>query len=109
MTGGRLEPRVRGLLNTEALYAGYLPRQEADIRTFRRDEMASLPTDIAYTAIGGLSTELCEKLARIQPKSLGAASRIQGMTPAALAALSAHVRGAQHDRARNAERPARFT
>ena len=47
---------------------------------------------MAYGGIGGLSAELTAKLAQLQPESLGAASRIQGMTPAALAAIAAHVR-----------------
>ncbi len=96
-----LPPRIRGLLDTEALYAGYLPRQDADVRAFRREEDASLPDAMDYDAIGGLSTELREKLHKIRPASLGAAGRIQGMTPAALATLSAHIRrqgGARADR-----------
>ena len=85
-------PRARALLQTEALYAGYLPRQSADIRSFRRDEAAGLHATLDYTKIGGLSGEMVEKLSQIMPESLGAAARIQGMTPAALAALSAHLR-----------------
>ncbi len=77
---------------TEALYAGYLRRQDAEIRAFRREEGAMLPTALDYADIGGLSAELREKLNAIRPASLGAASRIQGMTPAALAALLPHVR-----------------
>ncbi|MCW3473648.1 tRNA uridine-5-carboxymethylaminomethyl(34) synthesis enzyme MnmG [Limobrevibacterium gyesilva] len=87
-----LAPRIRSLLETEALYAGYLHRQEADIRAFRRDEAAALSADLDYRQIGGLSTELREKLSHVRPASLGAAARIQGMTPAALAALAAHIR-----------------
>ena len=87
-----LSPRVRSLLETEALYAGYLPRQSADIRSFRRDEAAGLDPSLDYATVGGLSGELAEKLARIMPASLGAAARIEGMTPAALTALSAHRR-----------------
>jgi tRNA uridine 5-carboxymethylaminomethyl modification enzyme len=98
-----LSPRIRGLVETEALYAGYLHRQEADIRAFRRDEMASLDADLDYRQIGGLSTELREKLAQVRPASLGAAARIQGMTPAALGALTSHLRK------RQAAPAARFT
>ena len=83
--------RVRSLLETQALYAGYLHRQDADIRAFRREEAAILQTDFDYRRIGGLSTELREKLTAARPASLGAASRIQGMTPAALAALATHL------------------
>ena len=84
--------RARLEVATEALYAGYLRRQEAEIRAFRREEMAALAPELDYAAIGGLSAELREKLNSVRPASLGAASRIQGMTPAALAALLAHVR-----------------
>ncbi len=90
-----LAPRIRSLLETEALYAGYLHRQDADIRAFRREEMAGLDADLDYGLIGGLSTELREKLAQVRPASLGAAARIQGMTPAALGALASHLRKRQ--------------
>ncbi len=87
-----LPPRVRAHLEVESLYAGYLPRQEADIRAFRREESLPLAIDVDYTRIGGLSAEICEKLQAARPASLGAAARLQGMTPAALAALMAYLR-----------------
>jgi tRNA uridine 5-carboxymethylaminomethyl modification enzyme len=87
-----LPPRIRNLLQTEALYAGYLHRQEADVRAFRREEQMALGDQVDFAKIGGLSAEIQEKLMRIRPASLGAAARIQGMTPAALAALAAHMR-----------------
>jgi tRNA uridine 5-carboxymethylaminomethyl modification enzyme len=83
--------RALNQLQTEVRYDGYLPRQEADIRAFRREETVALH-DVAFQQVGGLSAELTTKLMQSQPASLGAASRIQGMTPAALAAISAHVR-----------------
>jgi tRNA uridine 5-carboxymethylaminomethyl modification enzyme len=86
-----LPERVLGQLRTEVRYDGYLPRQQADIRAFLRDEMVALD-GIVFKEIGGLSAELTAKLVQLQPGSLGAASRIQGMTPAALAAIAAHVR-----------------
>lgn len=89
-----LPARVAEQLRTEALYAGYLPRQEADIRSYRREEAVELGL-VDYAAIGGLSTELRDKLGATQPASLGAAARIQGMTPAAMGALVAHVRRRQ--------------
>jgi len=79
-------------LEIEARYIGYLDRQEADIRAYRRDEELSLPTDLDYRAVGSLSTEIREKLARARPETLGAAGRIPGITPAALTALLRHVR-----------------
>ena len=86
-----LPPRALSQLQTEVRYDGYLPRQQADIRAFQREEAVDLH-GIAFDTIGGLSAELTAKLTRSQPGSLGAASRIQGMTPAALAAIAAHVR-----------------
>ncbi len=86
-----LPRRVRGQLYAAACYAGYLQRQEADVRSFRRDEAVSL-AGLSPEAVGGLSAELRETLARAQPATLGAASRLQGMTPAALAILAAHAR-----------------
>jgi tRNA uridine 5-carboxymethylaminomethyl modification enzyme len=88
---GALTARVRDQLQTEARYAGYLPRQEADIRRFQREEEIGLG-GMSFDEVGGLSRELREKLTAIQPMSLGVASRIEGMTPAALAAVGAHVR-----------------
>jgi tRNA uridine 5-carboxymethylaminomethyl modification enzyme len=87
-----LAPRVRGLLETDALYVGYLHRQETDMRAFRREEQAAFAADLDFGEIGGLSAELREKLALVRPASLGAASRIQGMTPAALAAVAAYAK-----------------
>ncbi|MBV9653446.1 MAG: tRNA uridine-5-carboxymethylaminomethyl(34) synthesis enzyme MnmG [Acetobacteraceae bacterium] len=86
-----LPGRVRGQLYAASCYAGYLRRQEADVRSFRRDEAVSL-AGLRPETIGGLSTELREKLSHTLPATLGAASRIQGMTPAALATLAAHAR-----------------
>jgi tRNA uridine 5-carboxymethylaminomethyl modification enzyme len=86
-----LPPRVLTQVQADALYSGYLHRQAAEIRAFRREEEVSL-AGVHFEVIGGLSTEIREKLVRHRPASLGAASRLQGMTPAALAALAAHVR-----------------
>ena len=83
--------RALSQLQTEVRYDGYLPRQIADIRSSQREEAVELH-GVAFEEIGGLSAELTAKLMHSQPGSLGAASRIQGMTPAALAAISAHVR-----------------
>ena len=76
----------------EGHYAGYLARQEADIAAYRRDEALVLPADLDYRQIGGLSTEIRDLLARHQPRSLGQAARISGVTPAALMALLRHVK-----------------
>ena len=82
----------------EARYAGYMDRQTADIRAFRRDEALRLPDDLDIDAVGGLSNEVRQKLKAGRPTTLGAAARIPGVTPAALTALLRHVR-----RERNAD------
>jgi tRNA uridine 5-carboxymethylaminomethyl modification enzyme len=79
-------------LEIDAQYAGYLDRQEADIIAFRRDETLRLPADVDYAAIAGLSTEARVKLENIRPATLGQAARIDGVTPAALTLVLAHVR-----------------
>jgi tRNA uridine 5-carboxymethylaminomethyl modification enzyme len=83
---------IREQLEIDAQYAGYLDRQDADILAFRRDEERALPADIDYSAVIGLSNELRQKLSRIRPATLGQAARIDGMTPAALTLVLAHVR-----------------
>jgi tRNA uridine 5-carboxymethylaminomethyl modification enzyme len=86
-----LDARVFAQLSADARYHGYLQRQHADIRRFRHEE--ALPLDgIAFGRVGGLSAELRQKLEAQRPASIGAASRIQGMTPAALASLLAAAR-----------------
>jgi tRNA uridine 5-carboxymethylaminomethyl modification enzyme len=87
-----MEPEIAEQLETEALYTGYLERQEADIRSFKRDESLVLAPDLDFHAIAGLSNEVRSKLDRSRPATLGAAARISGITPAALTALLGHVR-----------------
>jgi tRNA uridine 5-carboxymethylaminomethyl modification enzyme len=83
---------AREQVEIEAAYLGYLDRQEADIALFRRDENLTLPADLDYGALGGLSNEAREKLMAVRPATLGQAARIEGVTPGALTALLAHVR-----------------
>ena len=83
---------AREALEADALYSGYLARQEADIVALRRDEGLTLPASVDYAAIPSLSAELRQKLQRVRPASLGQAARIDGMTPAALTAILGHVR-----------------
>jgi tRNA uridine 5-carboxymethylaminomethyl modification enzyme len=79
-------------IEIEARYRGYVERQDADIKAFRKDEAMALPANIDYSDVGGLSTEVRTKLAKARPATLGAAARIPGVTPAALTALLRHVR-----------------
>lgn len=85
-------PEVREQIENDAHYHGYLDRQEADIRSFRKDEGIEVPSTLDYRSLSGLSNELAEKLERLRPISLGQASRIDGMTPAALTLLLAAIK-----------------
>lgn len=89
-----LAPEIVEQVEIDALYRGYLTRQEADIIAFRKDESLRLPPDLDYDAVGGLSTEMRERLKKAQPTTLGQAGRVAGVTPAALTALLIHVRRA---------------
>jgi tRNA uridine 5-carboxymethylaminomethyl modification enzyme len=73
-------------------YEGYVNRQLEIVERFQRMEHVRLPNDIDYSLISGLSREVCEKLSRIRPRSLGQASRISGITPAAISLLSYYIR-----------------
>ncbi|MBV8408340.1 MAG: tRNA uridine-5-carboxymethylaminomethyl(34) synthesis enzyme MnmG [Alphaproteobacteria bacterium] len=81
-------------LAIDARYEGYLARQRRDIAAYRRDEALALPPDLDYGAIGSLSNEVRQKLQAHRPTTLGQASRISGVTPAALVALLKFVRRA---------------
>jgi tRNA uridine 5-carboxymethylaminomethyl modification enzyme len=85
-------PDIAEQLEIDSQYAGYLDRQEADILAFRKDEALTLPESLDYRAIPGLSTEAASKLGRIRPATLGQAARIDGVTPAAVTLVLAHVR-----------------
>jgi len=101
MSVSRLSQLISGLpamradvaeqLEIEARYTGYLGRQTADIKAFRKDEALHLPGSLDYGQIGGLSVEVRQKLSTARPATLGAAARIPGVTPAALVALLRHV------------------
>jgi len=90
-------PDVAEQLEIEARYRGYLDRQEADIRSFRRDESLALPASLDYDNVGSLSNEVRQKLKAVRPATIGAAGRISGVTPAALVALLRYVRKAELD------------
>jgi tRNA uridine 5-carboxymethylaminomethyl modification enzyme len=87
-----IEPEIASLLEIEGKYAGYVGRQEEDIRAFRKEEALQLPSDIDVDAIGSLSTEIKQKLKLVRPETLGAAARIPGMTPAAVISLLRYVK-----------------
>jgi len=79
-------------VETDAVYAVYLDRQAADIAALKKDEALRIPDQLDYAALAGLSNEIKQKLETIRPETLGQASRIDGMTPAALTLLLAHVK-----------------
>ncbi|MBT4888510.1 MAG: tRNA uridine-5-carboxymethylaminomethyl(34) synthesis enzyme MnmG [Rhodospirillales bacterium] len=88
----QLEGSIVRQLEIEGLYASYLARQDNDIAAFRRDESLSIPGDMVFKGIAGLSTEVSDKLTRSRPATLGAAARISGMTPAALTVLLTYIK-----------------
>ena len=79
-------------LEADALYAGYIDRQRSDIAAMKKEEQLRLPDSLDYGNMPSLSAELRQKLLRVRPATLGQASRIDGMTPAALAVVLSHVR-----------------
>jgi len=92
---GEFSASIAEQLEIDAQYAGYLERQDADILAFRRDEARALPAWLDYSAVTGLSNEVRQKLEAIRPLTLGQASRIEGVTAAALTLILAHVRGSR--------------
>ena len=87
-----IDASIAAQLEIDAQYAVYLERQDRDIARFRRDEALVLDEDANYAAVPGLSKEIQSRLAAIRPGTLGQASRLEGMTPAALAVLASQVR-----------------
>lgn len=89
---GTVSPEIIEQIEFDALYAGYMDRHEADILAYRKDEALLIPEDLDFSRIGSLSNEIVQKLEQARPKTLGAAGRIPGVTPAALVALLRHVK-----------------
>ena len=82
-----IDPDVSHQVETMAKYEGYIQRQQQMVEKFRHLEAWAIPTDMCYDGIAGLSTEVRHKLHQVRPVSLGQASRIAGITPAALSIL----------------------
>jgi tRNA uridine 5-carboxymethylaminomethyl modification enzyme len=89
-----LDAETRGQLKRDATYANYIERQARDVEMLRRDEAVRIPQDLDYASIEGLSNELKSKLISAPPETLAQASRLEGMTPAALALILVRVRRA---------------
>ena len=88
----QIDKKYHSQLETDQRYQGYLRRQQADIEAMRKDENVLIPDDIDFTKIGGLSSESQDLLVRYAPETLGQASRIPGLTPAALVAVLRYIR-----------------
>ncbi|MBB4086684.1 tRNA uridine-5-carboxymethylaminomethyl(34) synthesis enzyme MnmG [Sphingomonas carotinifaciens] len=87
-----VEPAVVAETLEDARYAPYVERQVEEVARLRADEAIMLPSDLAYATVPGLSQEMIDRLSLAQPASLAAASRIRGITPAALSAVLLHAR-----------------
>lgn len=94
----RISPEIAAQLAKDALYSNYIDRQQRDIDAVKRDEAQIIPADFSYDLIDGLSNELKLKLSAACPSSIAQASRVEGMTPAALTLLLAKLRQAKRER-----------
>ncbi|MEW8049158.1 MAG: tRNA uridine-5-carboxymethylaminomethyl(34) synthesis enzyme MnmG [Candidatus Thiodiazotropha sp.] len=89
---GESDPQVVEQLEVQAKYAGYIDRQQGEIEKQRANEAVSLPDELDYSTVRGLSSEVMEKLQRHRPQTLGQAGRIPGVTPAAISLLMIHLK-----------------
>jgi len=85
-------PEILEQVERDALYATYIDRQNRDAEALRRDEAVKIPVDFNFDALSGLSNELKHKLSEARPETLAEASKVDGITPAALTLLLAKVR-----------------
>ena len=88
----KVAPEIRMEVQLEIKYEGYIKRQEEQVRRFRKLENIQLPDHLQYEGMPGLSHEVIEKLSRVRPRSLGQASRISGITPAAISVLQVQLK-----------------
>jgi tRNA uridine 5-carboxymethylaminomethyl modification enzyme len=98
---GTLAPKIAEQIEIDAKYDVYLSRQNADIESYRRDESFTLPDDFDYASLPGLSNEAKQKLISHRPRTIGHASKIDGITPAALTLLVAHVKRGRKNSGKN--------
>ena len=97
---GAISKPIADQIEVDARYAAYVRRQEEDVAALRRDESEVIPVSFDYTTLPGLSTEVRQKLAKAKPATLAHASRIDGVTPAALMLLLAHLKTARNEQRR---------
>ena len=86
------DSKIAEQVEIQAKYAGYIARQEVEIERQRRHEDTTLPAELNYAEVTGLSAEVCEKLSRVRPATIGQAARIPGVTPAAISLLLVHLK-----------------
>ena len=96
---GEFSSELQQQVTNDALYAQYLKRQSADVRALQKEEDALIPAGFVFSGLPGLSSELTAKLNRVRPSSLAQAGRIEGMTPAALTLILAHIRKSRRAKA----------
>ncbi len=96
----QIDEEVKLQVARDALYANYIERQQKDVEALKRDEAHVIPDDFSYSGLSGLSNELASKLQAARPRTLAHASRVEGMTPAALTLLLSKIR--QFERKRTA-------
>jgi len=89
---GEIPQNIAQQIEIDAKYAVYLDRQAADVAAFRRDEAMELPDSLDFGQMTSLSMEVRQKLESIRPRTVGQAGRIDGVTPAALTLIAAHIR-----------------
>ncbi len=95
----KIEEEISEQIIIESQYSGYLSRQREDIIDFKKEEELTIPINLDYKKVGSLSNEIIEKLTTTQPPTLGAASRISGVTPAAIIALLRFVKKQKNTKA----------
>ncbi|MGD9668692.1 MAG: tRNA uridine-5-carboxymethylaminomethyl(34) synthesis enzyme MnmG [Hyphomicrobiaceae bacterium] len=93
-----VEPRIASQVEIDARYAAYVRRQEEDVALLRRDEAEKIPADFDYVILPGLSNEIRQKLKQHRPSTLAQAGRIDGVTPAALMLLLAHLKAMRREK-----------
>ncbi|MEE6207040.1 MAG: tRNA uridine-5-carboxymethylaminomethyl(34) synthesis enzyme MnmG [Alphaproteobacteria bacterium] len=89
-----VDDKIYEQVEIDAKYSGYLKREYEDIKVFKRDENLKIRDDIDYSKIGGLSTEMVQRFTAVKPKTIGEASRITGVTPAAVTAILGYIKNA---------------
>ena len=89
---GTYPETIQKQVENDGRYANYIERQRSDVKALKRDEALVIPAEFAFEGLGGMSSEILQKLSLVRPTSIGQASRIEGMTPAALSLLAIAVK-----------------